>query len=120
MLEALTQKNLFLIFIIGDFNAKFYKWCSTDETTPEETKLDNLTSQYGLTQLLKEPAIIFDNHRSCIDLTFTSQPNLVADFRIHLSLHENCHRQYERIIWHHSSIQIEGVETFCPLDHILA
>ena len=56
-LEALTQKNPFLTFIIGDFNAKFNKWCSTDKTTPEGTKLDSLTPQYGLTQLLKEPIV---------------------------------------------------------------
>ena len=46
-------------------------------------KLDNLTFQYGLTQLLKEPTHISDSYRSCIDLIFTSQPNLVVDFGIH-------------------------------------
>ena len=92
-LEALTQKNPFLTVIIGDFNAKFNKWCSTDKTTPEGAKLGNLTSQYGLTQLLKETTHISGNYRSCIDLTFTSQPNLVVDFGIHPSLHENCHHQ---------------------------
>ena len=45
-LETLTQKNPFLTVIIGDFNAKFNKWCSTDKTTPEGAKLDNLTSIY--------------------------------------------------------------------------
>ena len=74
-LEALTQNNPFLTVIIGDFNAKFNKWCSTDKTTPEGAKLDSLTSQYGLTQLLKEPTHISDNYRSCIDLIFTSQTN---------------------------------------------
>ena len=44
-LEALTQKNPFLTVIIGDFNAKFNKWCSTDKTTPKGAKLDNLTSE---------------------------------------------------------------------------
>ena len=61
-LEALTQKNPFLTVIVGDFNAKFSKWCSTDKTTPEVAKLDNLTSQYGLTQLLNEPSYISDNY----------------------------------------------------------
>ena len=92
-LEALTQKNPFLTVVIGDFNAKFSKWCSTDKTTPERAKLDNLTSQYGLTQLLNEPTHIYNNYRSCINLIFTSQPNLVLDFGIHPSLHENCHHQ---------------------------
>ena len=88
-LEALTQKNLFLTIIIGDFNAKFNKWCSTNKTTPERVKLDDLTCQYRLTQLLKEPTHISDHYRSCADLIFISQPNLVVDFGIHPSLHEN-------------------------------
>ena len=71
-LEALRQKNPFLTVIIEDFNAKFNKWCSTDKTIPEGAKLENLTSQYGLTQLLKEPTHISDNYRPCIDLIFSS------------------------------------------------
>ena len=43
-IEELTQKNPFLTVIFGDCNAKFGKWCSTDKATPEEAKLDNLTS----------------------------------------------------------------------------
>ena len=56
-LEALTQDNLLLIVIIGNFNAKFSKCCSTDKTTPRGAKLDNLTSQYGLTQRSKDSCI---------------------------------------------------------------
>ena len=93
-LEALTQKNPFLTVIIGDFNAKFNKWCSTNKTTPEGAKIDNLTSLLKeQTQLLKERNHISDNYRSCIDLIFTSQSNLVVDFGIHPSLYENCHHQ---------------------------
>ena len=39
-LEALTQKNPFLTVIIGDFNTKFNKWCSTDKTTPYHLNMD--------------------------------------------------------------------------------
>ena len=92
-LEALTQKNPFLTVIIVYFNAKFNKWCSSDKTTAEGAKLGNLTSHYGLTQLLKEPPYIFDNYRSCIDLILTSKPKLVVDFGIRPSLYENCHHQ---------------------------
>ena len=31
-LEGVIQNNPFLNVIIGDFNAKFNKWCSTDKT----------------------------------------------------------------------------------------
>ena len=46
-----------------DFNAKFSKWCSTYKTTPQGAKLDNLTSQYELTQLLKKPSNIFEDYK---------------------------------------------------------
>ena len=92
------------------------------KTTPEGAKVDNWTSKYGL---IKEPTNISDNFRSCIDLIFTSQPNLVVDFGIHPSLHENCHHQivyskfdlkifypppYERTIWHHRQAETELIE----------
>ena len=97
------------------------------QTTPEEAKLDYLTSQYGLTQLLKEPTHISNNYRSCIDLIFTSQPNLVVDFGIHPSLHENCHHQliyskfdlkifysspYERTVWYYQQADTELIKRF--------
>ena len=125
MLEALTQKNPFLTVIVGDFNAKFSKWCSIDKTTPDGAKLDNLTSQYGLTQLLRELTHISDNYRSCIDLVFTSQTNLVVDFDIHFSFHENCHHQIiysmfdlkilypppcERTVWHYQKADTELIK----------
>ena len=48
---------------------------------------------YQIDHYLKESTHISENYRSCIDLLFTSQPNLVVDFGIHPSLHENCHHQ---------------------------
>ena len=127
--EGLTRKNSLLTVIIGDFNAKFRTWCSTDKTTPEGAKLYNLTSQNELTQPLKEPANISENHRSCIDLIFTSQLNLVVEvgFDIHPSLHENCHHQTiyskfdlktffrqpcERTVWHYQQVDTELIKIF--------
>ena len=113
--------------IIGDFNANLINSVLPikHKTTPEGTKVDNLTSQYGLTQLLKEPTYISDNCRPCIDLIFTSQHTLVVDFGIHPSLHENCHHQivyskfdlkifysppYERTVWHYQQADTELIE----------
>ena len=36
---------------------------------------------------------VLENCSSCIDLIFTSQPNLVVDSSVHPSLHPNCHHQ---------------------------
>ena len=110
-LEAFTQKNPFLTVIIGDFNVKFSNWCSTDKITPEET--------------FKGTNPISDNYRSCINLIFTSQPNLVVDFGTHSSLHENCYHQivyskfdlkifypppYERTVWHYQQADTQLIK----------
>ena len=79
--------------MIADFNAKSKDWCSTDITSCKGSKLDLLTSQFGLSQIIKEPTHILDNSRSCIDLIFTFQPNMVIDSGVHGSLHSNCHHQ---------------------------
>ena len=114
-LDALLCSNPFLTVMIGDFNAKSKDWCSIDITSFEGSELDFLTSQFGLLQIIKESTHILDNSRSCIDLIFTSQPNMVIDSGVHASLHANCHHQiiyakfdlkiiypppYERTVWH--------------------
>ena len=91
--DKLCNKNPFLIVVIGDFNAKSDKWLSNSTTTHEGEAIDLLASQYGLTQLIKEPTFILNNHFSCIDLIFSSQPNLVMDSGTIASLHMNCHHQ---------------------------
>ena len=92
-LDALLCGNPFLTVMIGDFNAKSEDWCSVDTTSSECSELDFLTSQFGLSQIIKNPTHIINNSRSCIDLIFTSQPNMVIDSGVHASLHSNCHQQ---------------------------
>ena len=65
--------------------------------------------------MIKEPTHILDNSRSCIDLIFTFQTNMVIDSSVQASLHQNCHHQiisakfdlkifypppYERTLWY--------------------
>ena len=95
-LDALLCSNLFLAVMIGDFNAKSKDWCSIDRTSFEGSEFDFLTSQFGLSQITKEPTHILDNPRSCIDLIFTSQPNVVIVSGVHASLHSNCQHQIMR------------------------
>ena len=52
---------------IEDFNAK--------SSSFEGEAIENLTTQFGLHQVIKEPTHILDTSSSCIDLTFPSQPN---------------------------------------------
>ena len=73
-----------MISVLGDFNAKSNNWCSM---------IDAVTSNYGLHQLIQEATHILNLSSSCIDLIFTSQPNLVMESGVHSSLHPSCHHQ---------------------------
>ena len=92
-LDNLAQNNPFLLVAIGDFNAKSTNWCANDQTSFEGKKIEHITSQFGLSQIINEPTYILDSSSSCIDLIFNSQPNLVIESGVHPSLHQNCHHQ---------------------------
>ena len=79
--------------VIGNFNARSSKWWIDDKTTQEGLKIENLLSQFSLSQVINEPTHISQNFNSCIDLLFTNQQNLITDSGIHPSLHSNCHHQ---------------------------
>ena len=67
-LENLVQRNLFLVVAIGDFNAKSSNRFCHDKTNSERDATENLTSQFGLHQMIKEPTHILDTSSLCIDL----------------------------------------------------
>ena len=115
---------MFLILAFGDFNAKSNLWFNGDKTTYEDSKIDGITSTFGLQQIINEPTHIIGDSSSCIDLIFTSQPNLVMESRVHSSLHPNCHHQityakfnlkiyypppYEREIWHYEKANVDHI-----------
>ena len=93
ILDKIFETNPFLVNAIGNFNTKLSQWYKNDETTTEGSKIANFTSQYGLKQIINQPAHIHNNLPSCIDFLFTLQPNLVMESSVHSSLHSNCHHQ---------------------------
>lgn len=78
-LESSLQTNPFVVTVLGDFNAKLNNWFQHDHSTPEGISIDNIVTQYGLHQVINEPTHILETSSSCIDLIFTSQPNLIAE-----------------------------------------
>ena len=78
-----------------------------------------------MSQVINEPTHILDNSKSCIDLIFTSQPNMTMDPGVHPSLHSNCQHQiisaefdlkvfypppYERTVWHFSRANSDQIK----------
>ena len=114
-----------MIVILGDFNAKLNTWCKSDKTAYKCSKIDGLTSNFGLQQLIKESTHIIGNSSSCLDLRFCSQPNLVMESGVQPSLHTSCHHQiiyakfklkiyyplpYEREIWHYEAANTNAIK----------
>ena len=85
------------MILLSDFNAKPKSWSVNDTTTEEGKILENLTSSYGMKQLISAPTHNLQHSPSCIDLTFVNQSNLVIDSGIRPSLNQNCHHQV--IFW---------------------
>ena len=121
-LETLAQRNPFLTVAIGDLNAESKNWCSQDSTNFKGVTIENLTSQFGLSQIINEATHILEASSSCIDLIFTTRPHLVVESGVHPSLHVNCHHQlvfakfnlqiyypppYPREIWHYKQANSE-------------
>ena len=82
--DALLATNSFLIVAIGGFNATGIlatgissNWYIGDTITFEGSKIDIITSQFGLQQTINDPTHIQGRSVSCIGLIFYSQPNLV-------------------------------------------
>ena len=124
MLQELSARNPDFSIILGGFNARSKSWWKSDINTIEGTKIDSVTTSYGLQQLITQPTHLLANSSSCIDLIFTDQPSLIVDCGIHPSLHPNCHHQivyckldlkivyppsYQRLVWDFERANIDSI-----------
>ena len=71
-LDSVMLNNPFLTVILCDFNVKSNLWYNNDITTNKGSKIDGVTSQFGLQQIIKEPTHCIGDSSSCIDLIFTT------------------------------------------------
>ena len=59
-LDLVSKKNPFLLVVLGDFNAKPSQWHDKDSSTSEGISVENITSQFGLHQIINEPTHILE------------------------------------------------------------
>ena len=75
MLEEISALNPDFLIFLGDFNARSKAWWASDINTIKGTKIDFVTTSYGLQQLITQPTNLLANSSSCITLIFTDQAN---------------------------------------------
>ena len=91
--DRIMQNTPYMMVLLGDFNAKYTNWYKHDKTNFEGIAIENISSHCALYQVINEPTHILVNSSPCIELIFTSQPNLITESGVHLSSHPNCHHQ---------------------------
>ena len=127
----------FCVIITGDFNCRSTQWWANDIENNEGRLFESITSDLGLYQLISEPTNLMGNSKSCIDLVFTDQPNMVIESGVDPSLHEYCHHQiiygklsvssialppYTRRIWYYDTADfvaiMKSIEMFRWHEHL--
>ena len=124
--SKIALENPLASFILGDFNAKSAKWWEYGETNACGLLLDDISTTYNYTQLIREPTN-FDPTKapSCIDLIFTTQPNIVMESGVIPSPLSFCHHQlvfgkikfdyfrpppYKREVWYFEKARIDLIK----------
>ena len=137
LLSKMQAENHFCVVITGDFNCRSTQWWKDDIENTEGKSFEPLTSDIGLHQLISEPTHIIGDSKSCIDLIFTDQPNLIVESGVHPSLHEQCHHlivygklsvsnvalpPYTRRIWYYDRADfvaiMKSIEMFHWQEHL--
>ena len=70
-LDTLAESNSDLVAVLGDLDIKSNNWYINDKPTTECAKIEFVTSQFVLHQIINEPTHVLENSSSCIDLIFT-------------------------------------------------
>ena len=73
ILISITSFDPHFVMLLGEFNSKSKSWWSlNDKTTEEGTILENLTSLYGMKNLISAPTHILHYSSSCIEFIFVN------------------------------------------------
>ena len=92
-LSNMSAEKSYAIIISGDLNCRSSQWWENENENEKGKRFEPLVSDLGLHQLIRELTHLMSDHKSCIDLILTDQPNIFIDSGVHPSLHELCHHQ---------------------------
>ena len=110
--------------ITGDFNARCSRWWKNDITNVKGEEIDTLTSSAGYSQIIDKPIHILNNSKSCIDLIFCTNKNIISNYGVDVSMFEKCHHNiifgkinisvplppvYVREVWDYSKANVEHI-----------
>ena len=110
---------------IGDFNAKWLKWCTTDKNNTAGPEIDSITTAAGYSQMVNKPTHFINESSACIDLIFSSNTSFVKNCGSELAIYGKCHHNiiygnlnfnvplpppYYRDIWDYKHVNTESIQ----------
>ena len=90
LLNNINKFQLSCLVLLGNFNAKHSKWCSTDKNNKTWIVLKNITSTADYNQTINKPTHFANVSSSCIDLIFASNTTYL-NTGIKQSIYDKCH-----------------------------
>ena len=86
-LSNINNLNPASLVAIRQSNARNSKWWLSDKETFEGLAIHSA----GYTHLVDQPTRVISNSSFCIDLVFASNPNVICNSGVELSLFDKCH-----------------------------
>ena len=90
LLSNINDQHPACSIIMGDFNAKYWKWCTTDKNNTAGLEIDSITTASGYSQTINKPTHFINKSSSCIDLIFSSNTSFVKNRLSELPIYEKC------------------------------
>ena len=111
--------------VIGDFNAKCSKWCTTDKDNTAGLELDNITTTAGYNEMIDKPAHFINESSSCINHPGFFKYQFCKKLWKWLLIYEKCHQNiiygtlnfdiplpppYYRDVWDYKHANTESIQ----------
>ena len=91
MLSSINNQQPTRSILVGDFNAKLSKWCSSDKDNKVGQDIDTLTTTSSYTQSIGQPTHITNDKPPYIDLLFTTNSKWLCDVGAEPTIYNKCH-----------------------------
>ena len=91
VLPGINNQQPTCSILVGDFNAKFSKWCPSDKDTKTGQDIDTSTTTSGYTQMIGQPVHIMNDKSPHIDLLFTTNSTLLCDVGVEQTIYWKYH-----------------------------
>ena len=125
LLSNINDQHPACSIVIGDFNAKCSKWCTSDKDNTAGPELDSITTTPGYSQMINKTTHFINESSSSIDLIFSSNTSFVKNCGSELSIYEKCHHNiiygtltfdkplpspYYRDVWDYKNANTESIK----------